>query len=157
MRKELRRTGRTKEALLSEMRAMKAGNIDWQRGRAPLFAFKATDDLYETNHAAFFKFFTENALGGRRAFPSVKRMEDEVVAMALGLFSAPDGAQGFMTTGGTFRPRRISAPSLRTRATSRPALRDETAPAGPISARVANETVRDVRSHSLFPWHGRRH
>ncbi|MFN3745959.1 MAG: aminotransferase class V-fold PLP-dependent enzyme [Hyphomicrobiaceae bacterium] len=101
MRKELPRTGRTKEALLDEMRAMKAGDIDWQRGRAPLFVFKATDALYEANRAAFFEFFTENALGGRRAFPSVKRMEDEVIEMALSLFNAPAGAQGFMTTGGT--------------------------------------------------------
>jgi glutamate/tyrosine decarboxylase-like PLP-dependent enzyme len=101
MRKELPRTGRTKEALLDEMRAMKAGDTDWQRGRAPLFVFKATQELYETNRAAFFEFFTENALGGRRAFPSVKRMEDEVVEMALSLFNAPPDAQGTMTTGGT--------------------------------------------------------
>jgi glutamate/tyrosine decarboxylase-like PLP-dependent enzyme len=51
--------------------------------------------------SAFFEFFTENALGGRRAFPSVKSMEDEVVDMALNLFNAPADAQGFMTTGGT--------------------------------------------------------
>ena len=101
MRKELPRTGRAKEALLEEMRAMKAGDTDWQHGRSPLFVFKATQELYETNRAAFFEFFSENALGGRRAFPSVKRMEDEVVEMALGLFNAPADAQGVMTTGGT--------------------------------------------------------
>jgi glutamate/tyrosine decarboxylase-like PLP-dependent enzyme len=101
MRKELPLKGRPKEALLEEMRAMKSGDTDWQRGRAPLFVFKATEDLYETNRAAFFEFFTENALGGRRAFPSVKRMEDEVVEMALSLFNAPADARGFMTTGGT--------------------------------------------------------
>ena len=101
MRKELPRTGRTKEALLEEMRAMKSGDTDWQHGRSPLFVFKATQELYETNRAAFFEFFSENALGGRRAFPSVKRMEDEVVEMALGLFNAPADAQGVMTTGGT--------------------------------------------------------
>src|SRR5688572_4709252 len=82
MRKELPLNGRTKEALLDEMRAMKSGDTDWQHGRAPLYVFRATEGLYEANRAAFFEFFTENALGGRRAFPSVKRMEDEVVEMA---------------------------------------------------------------------------
>jgi glutamate/tyrosine decarboxylase-like PLP-dependent enzyme len=63
--------------------------------------FKATEELNDLGAAAFFEFFSENALGGKRAFPSVKRMEDEVIAMALSLFNAPDDAQGFMTTGGT--------------------------------------------------------
>jgi sphinganine-1-phosphate aldolase len=101
MRKTLPARGRPQGAVLDELRAMKSGDSDWQGGRVPLFVFKATDELYETGRAAFMEYFTENALGGRRAFPSVKRMEDEVVEMALSLFNAPDDAQGFMTTGGT--------------------------------------------------------
>jgi glutamate/tyrosine decarboxylase-like PLP-dependent enzyme len=46
-------------------------------------------------------FFSENALGGRRAFKSIGRMEQEVIEMALDLFHAPDGATGSMTSGGT--------------------------------------------------------
>ncbi len=101
MRKSLPARGRPQQAVLDEIKAMKAGDADWQNGRVPLFVFKATDELYETGRAAFFEYFAENALGGRRAFPSVKRMEDEVVEMALSLFNAPDDAEGFMTTGGT--------------------------------------------------------
>ena len=101
MRKTLPLEGRGHDELLDEMRAMKSGDADWQHGRVPLFVFKASDELSRVNRDAFFEFFTENALGGKRAFPSVKRMEDEVVEMALDLFHAPDGAQGFMSTGGT--------------------------------------------------------
>ena len=93
--------GRPQGEILAEIRAMKAKDADWQHGRVPLYVFKATDAVGEVGRDAFFEFFTENALGGRRAFPSVKRMEDEVIEMALDLFHAPDGAQGFMTTGGT--------------------------------------------------------
>ncbi len=93
--------GRSSEAVLDELKSFKTGDCDWQHGRAPLFVFKATDQVYELGKAAFFEYFTENALGGKRAFPSVKRMEDEVIAMALDLFHAPAGAAGFMTTGGT--------------------------------------------------------
>jgi len=80
---------------------MKGGDADWQGGRVPLFVFKADDATYEMGRAGFFEYFSENALGSKRAFASVKRMEDEVIDMALGLFRAPEGAQGFMTTGGT--------------------------------------------------------
>ncbi len=101
MRTSLPSTGRSPEALLTEMRAMKSGDADWQGGKVPLYVFKAEDSVTEIGKAAFFEYFSENALGAGRAFPSVKRLEDEVVGMALGLFNAPDGARGFMSTGGT--------------------------------------------------------
>ena len=101
MRTSLPVTGRPPEALLADMRAMKSGDADWQGGKVPLYVFKAEDSVTEIGRAAFFEYFSENALGAGRAFPSVKRLEDEVVGMALGLFNAPDGARGFMSTGGT--------------------------------------------------------
>ena len=101
MRISLPAAGRPTEDLLAEMRAMKSGDADWQGGKVPLYVFKAEDSVTEIGKAAFFEYFSENALGAGRAFPSVKRMEDDVVAMALGLFNAPDGGRGFMSTGGT--------------------------------------------------------
>ena len=68
MRAKLPTSGRSKDAILAEMRGMKAKDVDWQHGRAPLFVFKATDELYEMGRDAFFEFFTENALGAKRAF-----------------------------------------------------------------------------------------
>ncbi len=101
MRMTMPEHGRPQADILAEMRARKAGDCDWPHGRAPLYVFKMDEPLYEMGRAAFFEYFTENALGAGRAFPSVKQMEAEVVAMALGLFHAPEEAQGFMTTGGT--------------------------------------------------------
>ena len=62
---------------------MKNGDVDWKHGRAPLFVFRADNPTYEIGRAGFFEFFGENALGAGRAFPSVKRMETEVVDIAL--------------------------------------------------------------------------
>ncbi len=101
MRLPFPKNGRTKDAVLAELAAMKTMDADWQGGRVPLFVFKANDDVDDIGRAAFNTFFTENALGGRRAFLSLGRMEREVVEMGLDLFRAPDAAQGFMTTGGT--------------------------------------------------------
>lgn len=101
MRKKLPEQGRAQKSVLDELRGFKSMDCDWKNGRAPLYVFKATDEVYETGKAAFFDYFSENALGAKRAFLSVKKMEEEVVDMALGLFQAPEGAQGFFTSGGT--------------------------------------------------------
>ncbi len=101
MRMTMPEHGRPQAEILAEMRARKGGDTDWMHGRSPLYVFKADEPLYEMGRAAFFEYFSENALGAGRAFPSVKQMESEVVAMALGLFNAPAAAAGFMTTGGT--------------------------------------------------------
>ncbi len=101
MRMTMPEHGRPQVDILAEMRARKGGDTDWLHGRSPLYVFKADEPLYEMGRAAFFEYFSENALGAGRAFPSVKQMESEVVAMALGLFNAPEAAAGFMTTGGT--------------------------------------------------------
>lgn len=84
------------EPHLSEMAG---GDERWRDGRVPLYVFKATDEVYEVRRGAYFRFFVENALGGKQAFHSVARMEREVVEMALDLFQAPEGASGVMTTG----------------------------------------------------------
>ena len=80
---------------------MAAGDADWRHGRVPLYVFGATAEVAAVGRSAFDAYFTENALGGKRAFPSLRRMEEEVVGMALDLFHAPPGAAGFMTGGGT--------------------------------------------------------
>jgi glutamate/tyrosine decarboxylase-like PLP-dependent enzyme len=93
--------GRTQASVLEELRARKDGDVDWKRGRTPLYVFKASDEVSDMGRNAFLEYFSENALGGGRAFPSVRQMEVEVVEMALGLLHGSDDAQGFMTTGGT--------------------------------------------------------
>ena len=101
VRTTLPQAGRSREEILAELRAMKAGDSDWKNGRVPLYVFKASDGVSEIGRDAFMEFFTENALGARRAFPSVRRMEEEVVGIALNLFQAPEDAEGFITSGGT--------------------------------------------------------
>jgi glutamate/tyrosine decarboxylase-like PLP-dependent enzyme len=93
--------GRPRAELLAALEAMKAGDADWRGGRVPLYVFGATEEVTGIGKAAFDAFFTENALGGKRAFASLRRMEEEVIGMGLDLFHAPEGARGTMTVGGT--------------------------------------------------------
>ncbi|MDP6343436.1 MAG: pyridoxal-dependent decarboxylase, partial [Alphaproteobacteria bacterium] len=88
-------------ALEAEMAAMSGGDIDWRGGRTPLFVFDGDDGAREVGRRAFMNYFDQNALGGKRAFFGLKRMEDEIVEMGLDLFRAPMGAAGNLTTGGS--------------------------------------------------------
>lgn len=101
MRKTFPIAGRPAADVLGELEAMKTVDANWRGGRVPLYVFKASDAVDELGRAAFMAYFSENALGAKRAFLSLKRMEDEVLDMALDLFHAPDGAVGQITTGGT--------------------------------------------------------
>jgi glutamate/tyrosine decarboxylase-like PLP-dependent enzyme len=94
-------TGRPRAEVMAQLKGFAAGDADWKRGRVPLYVFKATEEAAEVGREAFNAYFTENALGAKRAFGSLKRMEDEVARMALDLFHAPEGATGNMTTGGS--------------------------------------------------------
>ena len=92
--------GRPWNEIRAELVARKAGDYDWRAGRIPLYIYHDNDELLEVSREAYGLYFTENALGGR-AFPSLARMEREVIGMALSLFHAPAGAGGSFTSGGT--------------------------------------------------------
>ncbi len=100
-RKSFPAGGRRWDDLKTEMRARTRGDVDWRAGRTPLFVFFADEEAYEVGKRAYFEFFTENALGGKRAFFSIGGMEKEVLDYGLDLFSAPEGAAGAFTTGGS--------------------------------------------------------
>src|SRR5689334_7912010 len=101
MRSALPVVGLSRAEIFERMQALSVDDIDWRRGRVPLYVFKANDEIAALGRDAFLQFFTENALGGKRAFFGLKKMEDEVVAMGLSLFHAPDDAAVFFTTGGS--------------------------------------------------------
>jgi len=83
------------------MDEMVKDDVDWRGGRTPLFVFHATDAAYEVAERGFMKFFSQNALGGSRAFFGLKKMETDLVDFGLGLFNAPADGAGFVSTGGS--------------------------------------------------------
>lgn len=93
--------GRTWPELADEMQARNAGNADWRGGRTAIFFFLADEEAYRVGKQAYMTFFSENALGATRAYPGIAAMEREVLDYGMDLLSAPDGARGVFTTGGT--------------------------------------------------------
>ncbi len=79
---------------------MRARDVDWRSGRAFSLAYFAGDEVLDLAKNAYARFSSENALN-TDAFPSLRRIQGEVVAMTSGLLNGGESAAGFMTSGGT--------------------------------------------------------
>jgi len=86
--------------LKREMQARGQGDVKWREGKTAVYVFNAGPDVERVQKEAYTLFMSENGLGPM-AFPSLKRMEDEVISMGLSLLHAPEGAAGNITSGGT--------------------------------------------------------
>ena len=93
--------GRARDELAATLERMRSGDADWRHGRVPLYVFGSLPEVEAVGRDAYAAYFTENALGARRAFASLARMESDVIAMSLDLFHAPADAAGSMTSGGS--------------------------------------------------------
>ncbi|HMO95111.1 MAG TPA: aminotransferase class V-fold PLP-dependent enzyme, partial [Tepidiformaceae bacterium] len=86
--------------LEAEMTAMREADLDWKHGRHGAYVWYANDDLEHVLRESFGMFLVENGLGVR-AFPSIGRMENEVLSMVRNLLHGDDEAAGIFTSGGT--------------------------------------------------------
>jgi glutamate/tyrosine decarboxylase-like PLP-dependent enzyme len=100
MRARLPERGSDWATLEARMREYAARDVDWRSGRTAVYVFHAGEDVLRVARDAYALFQSENALGPL-AFPSLARMEQEVVGMGLELLHAPEDARGSMTSGGT--------------------------------------------------------
>ena len=101
MRAFLPEHGLARAAILDHVTALKRGDIAWAQGRAPIYVFKGDDAVASVAREAFLEYFNENALGAKRAFPSIRQMEEDIVGIGLSLLNAPAESTGYFTTGGT--------------------------------------------------------
>ncbi|MBI4818408.1 MAG: aspartate aminotransferase family protein [Deltaproteobacteria bacterium] len=100
MRTTIPERGRSNEELLQALRELRSSDTNWREGRVFSLVYFGGDrheELLESAHALF---APTNALNPI-AFPSLRRMEAEVVEMAADLFHGPSSAVGTMTSGGT--------------------------------------------------------
>jgi sphinganine-1-phosphate aldolase len=93
-------TGRPADEILDQLAALQARDVDWHGGRAFSLAYHAGDDVLDLAKAAYAKYLSSNALNVV-AFPSLRRLQSDVVAMVGDLLHGGPEAAGFMTTGGT--------------------------------------------------------
>ncbi|MFM8249056.1 MAG: pyridoxal phosphate-dependent decarboxylase family protein [Acidimicrobiaceae bacterium] len=86
--------------VFDSLEAMRSRDVRWRDGRAFSLAYNAGPDALAVAEEAYRRFSGENALS-TDAFPSLKQIQAEVVAMAGVWLGATPSSAGFMTSGGT--------------------------------------------------------
>ncbi len=126
--------GRDPDELQKVMADWQSGDLDWKGGRAFSLVYNADDPVLEKlQHHVADRFLHENALNPF-VYPSLLRMEQEVIAVAAELFGT-DPEAGALTSGGTesiflavytarehARERGITRPQLVLASTAHPAF-----------------------------------
>lgn len=93
-------TGTDWDKLKADMKARGSNDVKWRDGKTAVYVFNAGPDVERVQKEAYVLYMSENGLGPM-AFPSLRQMEDDVVAMALSLLHGPEGSVGNITSGGT--------------------------------------------------------
>jgi glutamate/tyrosine decarboxylase-like PLP-dependent enzyme len=97
---QLPRTGLPKDEVLATLEAMRSGDVDWRAGRCFSLVYDGGSDVREVARAAHDLYLSENALN-THAFPSLGRMQADVVRIVADLLHGDAQTAGFMTSGGT--------------------------------------------------------
>lgn len=88
------------DQVLARLDDLAAGDVDWRGGRAFSLTYDAGPEVHELAAEVMARFLSTNALNPF-AYPSLGRMQAEVVATVAGLLHGEPDAAGFMTSGGT--------------------------------------------------------
>ena len=91
--------GRSWSDLEAQMNDMSKNDLDWRHARHSSYVWHASDEIKEVATKAYAMFISTNMLG-KIVFPSIARMEQEVIQMVLSNFGG-EGAAGQMSSGGT--------------------------------------------------------
>lgn len=94
------RDGMPRDEVLRELAAMREHDVDWRAGRCFSLVYDGGEDVRDVARAAHDLYLSENALN-TNAFPSLARMQSDVVRAVADLVHGGDDAAGFMTSGGT--------------------------------------------------------
>ena len=92
--------GLRKNAVLDELRTYGSADLDWRSGRTFGYVYDAGREAEDVARAASALFLSDNALDPT-AFPSLLRLENEIVAMAAAHVEATADVAGNVTSGGT--------------------------------------------------------
>jgi sphinganine-1-phosphate aldolase len=97
---ELPNAGMSPEAVLSRIDDLKRDDVRWRDGRAFSLVYYAGAEVLAVAEEAYRRYATENALN-TDAFPGLRTIQSDVVAIVGGWLNAGDDGAGFMTSGGT--------------------------------------------------------
>jgi sphinganine-1-phosphate aldolase len=92
--------GRPVDDVIADLAAKRDDDVRWRDGRTFGLVFDGGPGVHEAAERAAMLYLHENALN-TMAFPSLGRIQSEVVGWTADLLHGPDTAAGFLTSGGT--------------------------------------------------------
>ena len=92
--------GRSTEEILRDLESFRAHDVDWRSGRTWAYVYDPGPEAEEVIKKAYMMYLSENGLDPT-AFPSVLRLETELVAMAARHLRGDEHVVGNFTSGGT--------------------------------------------------------
>ena len=88
------------DAILAHLDDLKGDDVRWRDGRAFTLVYYGGADVLAVAEEAYRRYSSENALN-TDAFPSLRRLQADVVAIVGDWLQAGEDGAGFMTSGGT--------------------------------------------------------
>lgn len=93
-------TGRSKEEILNTLQEFKARDMDWRAGKVWCYVYDPGEDPAQVTKEAYLTFLSENGLDPT-VFPSMLKLETDVVRATINLLRGDSNAVGHLTSGGT--------------------------------------------------------
>lgn len=92
--------GLSKEEILNTLQAFKARDLDWEAGKVWCYVYHPGEDPAEVTREAYLSYLNENGLDPS-VFPSMLKVETDVVRAVINLLGGDSNAVGHLTSGGT--------------------------------------------------------
>lgn len=92
--------GLPSEVILEELLAIKKKDVPWRSGKVLAYVYEPTAETENVCHKAYSMYLSENGLDPT-AFPSLLKLETELIAMASELLGGDEHTAGSFTSGGT--------------------------------------------------------
>ncbi len=93
-------SGMRKQDILETLESYKQKDLDWKAGRVFGYIYDPGAEVTDLIHRAYTAYLSENALDPL-SFPSLLRLENEIVAMVADILEADHQVVGNFTSGGT--------------------------------------------------------
>lgn len=93
--------GRPWPEIREKMLSFKERDFAWKRGRLPSYIYYRDEELLNVQREAYGLYLVENGLGKEKAFPSLLKMERDVIGIALDLLGGDEKGDAVFTSGGT--------------------------------------------------------
>lgn len=98
--KEFPRRGRADDRILRALEELRRGDVQWRRGRAFSHIYHGDDEVVELARRAYLAYFAEDG-SSPSAFPSLRRLEGEILSILAGLLGGDSETVGTLTSGTT--------------------------------------------------------